>query len=166
MKKILYVFSVMGLFAQSESDAMRVHPIGPRRQTLQAQANMDGNVDRGTLVLPRVEQIESNNSRNAKKMSVTKLVVPNTVIIIHPLSFSIYERLTEVEFEPGSQLAVIEIAAFYKAGIREITIPRSVERLGRGCFMNCSNLKQVIFEQDSKLAVVEAFAFSNTGIRT
>ena len=162
MKKILYVFCVMGLFAQSESDAMRVYPIEARRQTLQAQANMGP----GTLEFPRVEQIESNNSLNADKMSITKIVVPNTVTIIPPFSFYGYERLTEVEFEPGSQLAVIEAFAFSNTGIREITIPRSVERLGRGCFMNCYNLKQVIFEQDSKLAVIEAFAFSNTGIRT
>ena len=161
MKKFLYVFGIMGLFAQS--DAMQVGVIKISRKCPK-QPNMDGNGDPGTLVLPRVERISRNDNFESNMMSITKIVVPNTVTIIGQLSFFGYDRLTEVEFESGSKLTVIEACAFYGTGIREITIPKSVRTLGECCFGRCKNLKQIKFEDGIQLAVLEPYLFRDIRI--
>lgn len=45
--------------------------------------------------------------------------------------------------------------------LSDILIPKSVERLGAGCFYNCTNLHTVTFEKGSSLKVIENYAFQN-----
>ena len=45
------------------------------------------------------------------------------------------------------------------SSIKAITIPKSVEKIGAGCFIECPNLENVFFEKDSKLKVVNEYCF-------
>ena len=74
--------------------------------------------------------------------------IPQSVINIGESCFRRCDTLTDITFEPNSQLKTIGSFAFSSSGITSIKIPSSVERIGCDCFNNCRNLKEIIFESN------------------
>ena len=102
MKKILYVFGVMGLFAQSESDAMRVGDDMQQTKLANKQAqlpNMWGNVAPGTLV-PGVqpEGVAARPVFPLIGMELWPAVVQPAILVANPLSL-----LPAIAPRPGLQ---------------------------------------------------------------
>ena len=64
------------------------------------------------------------------------------------------EQLRRVTFAPGSKLKVIGPECFMGAGIEEMVIPKSVEKMQRSAFEGCGSLEEVVFEEGSKLETI------------
>jgi hypothetical protein len=59
----------------------------------------------------------------------------------------------------------IEKEAFCGTGLKNMTIPSSVEVIGDDCFYECKSLCEVTFETGSKLQRIETLAFRETGLK-
>ena len=57
-------------------------------------------------------------------------------------------------FAPGSKLKMIGPECFLGAGIEEMVIPKSVEKMQRSAFEYCGSLEEVVFEEGSKLKIL------------
>ena len=69
--------------------------------------------------------------------------------------------LQEVEFSNSCSLTSISYRAFYEAkAIKEITIPRSVERIEDEAFAMCEGLRSVVFEAGSQINLIGYRAFT------
>jgi hypothetical protein len=74
---------------------------------------------------------------------------------------------SSIIFASGSRLREIGEKAFaFSGGLREITLPSSVEILGDRCFENCRQLETVTFEEQSKLRKIGERAFASSGIKS
>lgn len=87
------------------------------------------------------------------------IIIPKDVEYIDNLAFNNHRELTKVTFEEGSQLK--SICGFGQTGIKSITIPASVIKLGNGAFHN-SYLETVTFEEGSQLTTIENSVFGTT----
>lgn len=92
-------------------------------------------------------------------------------VSIHPsltkisqYSFSGCNLLTKINFQPKSQLQIIEQNAFYKSAIKSISIPSSTIQIDGSAFELCSGLQKVQIPANSKLKKIEANAFKKSGI--
>jgi hypothetical protein len=74
--------------------------------------------------------------------------------------------LSSVTFESGSRLSRIEMEAFKRTDLVEITLPASVEVLGEKSFSDCGLLSSIRFESQSGSREVGRNAFSGVPIRT
>lgn len=97
---------------------------------------------------------------------VEKLVVPASVKRIDTFDRGGYlSALKEVVFAENAQLEYIGQYAFAQTKLTEITIPKTVNRLGNGVF-SLSKLEKVTFEEGSALRSVASNAFSdNVGLK-
>jgi hypothetical protein len=68
-------------------------------------------------------------------------------------------------FGPATLVKRFDEWAFCDSGIRSMTIPRSVETIGKFCFHACLSLITVTFEQGGRLALIDDHAFSHTDLR-
>ncbi len=73
--------------------------------------------------------------------------------------FAQYANIVDVTFEGNSKLKVIGEDAFCIAEIEEISIPDSVEIIGKWAFKQCDDLKIVRFGENSKLKEIHYEAF-------
>jgi hypothetical protein len=83
------------------------------------------------------------------------LWIPSRIEFIVPEGISACERLKSVVFENGSKLEQIDSRVFSKTGLKFVTIPGSVEVLGKECFSGCRSarieeLKQVRYCHELK----------------
>lgn len=87
--------------------------------------------------------------------------VPVSVKSIEPYAFANAQNLVLVTFS-GSNLMTIDNYAFYNcANLREINIPRSVEKIGEGAFYmeRGSRMNRLTFERNSQLQQIGNEAF-------
>jgi hypothetical protein len=63
--------------------------------------------------------------------------------------------------------SVTELAdkVFERPAVQKVSIPNSVEKIGKACFANCQSLTEVTFIGDSKLNEIGAGAFEYTGLK-
>lgn len=97
---------------------------------------------------------------------IKELAIPYTCKIIGRFSFSKCKKLTQISFDQnGAILQAIRESAFYKSGLRSITIPASVKKICKSAFKN-SKLTKIYFEKGSQLDVIEESAFYGTSIES
>lgn len=108
------------------------------------------------------------NSSFSKCTSLTEITVPASVTSLGARLFEYCSNLKSVEFEKGSRVKNIGSNVFGSStekealnALEKITIPASVEVLGKNAFYNCKSLKSVIFEEGSKLKSIGNDAFRN-----
>ncbi len=101
--------------------------------------------------------------------SITSVHIPESITRIGASAFYEAASLEQVTFEENSELKVIEGAigtrgAFEQTtALSEITLPASVERIGRAAFRH-SALETVDFAQDAALEVIGVGAFGHTSL--
>lgn len=95
---------------------------------------------------------------------LTSIIIPAKNITIGEEAFADTADLTEVTFNPDSELRAIGANAFSGSGITSITIPDGLTSIGDRAFANTPDLAGVMFNPDSKLATIGASAFSGSAI--
>ena len=99
----------------------------------------------GTLTIPeginKISECAFTSLRNHDKGKINKIIFPHSLRRIPKLNFEFWEDLSEVVIPEG----VISIAegAFMGTGLKEVTLPSSIERIGKNAFEHCDNLKKV-----------------------
>lgn len=73
--------------------------------------------------------------------NLTSFTVPASVTYIAPNAFSGNSKLTSVKFEEGSALEEIGAYAFSGTGLKTITLPATVNKIGQGAFSYCLSLE-------------------------
>ena len=114
--------------------------------------------------------------------NLTSLTIPNGVLEIGYGAFQSCVSLSNVIFEPGSQLKEISDSAFIYSGLidvvlpegiitigpsafgsnfylRSIYIPSTVTTIGHGAFWGNNQLEEITFEEGSQLTTIEGYAF-------
>jgi len=79
--------------------------------------------------------------------------------------FSNTPNLDEVTFDIESNINEIPKYLFYESGLKKITLPKSVKKIGTRAFYETINLEQVMFEKDSELIEIENEAFLGSGLK-
>ncbi|KAK8835695.1 hypothetical protein M9Y10_042292 [Tritrichomonas musculus] len=91
-------------------------------------------------------------------------IIPSFVKKIASFAFTECDRLLSVDFEPNSQLELIDNGSFEDCNLERIYIPSSVSRIAKAAF-NCK-LKIIDFEDDSKLKEFEPYVFDMTNLKS
>ena len=79
---------------------------------------------------------------------------------LHSYTFPSFYELTQIVFDDDLQITSIPKLCFAYTALKEITIPSSVEKIGKYAFLSCSNLEKVSFSENSKLMIIKDSAFS------
>jgi Fe-S-cluster containining protein len=90
--------------------------------------------------------------------------IPSNVVKIGANAFC-QKGVNTVTFEAGSKLKEIGNWAFNQTNLQSITIPNSVEKIGKECFWACNSLTEVTFDSGSKLTEIGAQTFYETRLR-
>ncbi len=113
----------------------------------------------GTPSLPQsLETIGSNSFEYCASMN-TELVIPKNVINVGRHAFFDDYALSNIRIEAESAMSRLGYGAFAYCGIKDFTIPGSVQTIGQEAFAGCRDLLTVTFEADSRLTNLPAWAF-------
>jgi hypothetical protein len=89
------------------------------------------------------------------------LFVPSSVRTIGDSSFSHYDQLFAVAFEPGSEISVLGPKSFQDcSSLRSISLPSSMTIISKFCFALCHSLSTVFFEPGCHLSVFGELVFT------
>jgi hypothetical protein len=92
--------------------------------------------------------------------ALKSLYIPASIEILGEKCFLDCSSLSQIIFEPGSQITVLGSGTFdHCSSLTSICIPANVESIGEGCFRNCTSLVEVSFEPGSKLTRIYRHAF-------
>ena len=91
--------------------------------------NIDFNYYKTTLIINGTGLMCNcyNNELDNYRMSITTLIIQNTVTSIGNKCFMNFEKLTSIQF--GEGITTIGKYAFYNTKITSLTIPKSVKRI-------------------------------------
>ena len=109
---------------------------------------------------PRVVTIDRGFQYSTGLKSI---YIPKEITSISSAFF--HSKLQKIEFEPGTNLQIIGDHSFYNAPLPEITIPKSVRKIGRSAFAK-SSLLNLTFEPGSYVNTIENDAFAETKLKT
>ena len=59
-------------------------------------------------------------------------------------------------FEEGSKLEKIGLCCFQDSGLEEITLPKTLKKIGWSAFSNCNNLKRIYLDAECEASLYEA----------
>lgn len=96
--------------------------------------------DPGVLKEVKAEHIDN---------SITKCIIPDSVIRIGDEAFSFCKSLMEITI-PNSVTSIGNSAFFSCSSLKDITIPGSVVSVGYDTFFNCYSLKEIIINNGVK----------------
>ena len=77
--------------------------------------------------------------------TLTKVVLPDTIVRIGESAFEGNNALAEINFPDG--LKVLSYKSFEECGLVDITIPNGVREIPENCFRQCFALKKVYFSE-------------------
>lgn len=100
-------------------------------------------------------KIDKQAFSNCSKLSSVSL--PENVVVIDKYAFSQCHNLKSIKL--NENLKTIGASAFLESGLRSITIPEKVSKIGSGAFENCSKLKFATI--NGKIARLQNNTFSN-----
>lgn len=101
-----------------------------------------------------------------------EITIPKNVISIGKYAFATNSNLTNLIFEEGSKLKIIDVEAFSSTGLIEVEIPYSVNYIGKQAFDYINTLEKIIFlgdlESDLNPLTIDnkAFYMSNLNYST
>ena len=90
-----------------------------------------------------------------KSVSKKEWYVPDSVKIIAHQAFIEHKKLKSIHLPEG--LKIIENKAFIECGLREITIPYSVQEIGENAFWDCKSLEKVTILNSNTKVSASAF---------
>ena len=93
---------------------------------------------------------------------LTKVTLHDKTIGIRNMAFSETQKLTTIELP--TSITYIGGGTFASSNLENITIPSTVEEIGRNCFGECRKLENVVIEGSPKLVIYQA-AFTKTWIK-
>lgn len=127
---------------------------------ISSKAFLDARITNVTIP-DSIEFIGSEAFSNATLQSV--ILDDKSCVIIGDNAFSGCTSLSTFNFtNASSKLKTLGTKAFSQSGLKEIIIPGTVEKVGKGCFAS-SKVSSVTFNTGINTAVIEAFAFFNCG---
>lgn len=88
------------------------------------------------------------------------LLIPKKTKHIGYFAFFYDYNITDIDFEPESEMDRFGYGAFGYCGIEDFTIPRNISTMGQEVFVGCNKLLAVTFESESKLEYLPAWSFS------
>ena len=88
------------------------------------------------------------------------LLIPKKTQHIGYLAFFYDYNLTDIDFEPESEMDRFGYGAFGYCGIEDFTIPRNISTMGQEMFVGCNKLLAVTFESESQLTYLPAWSFN------
>lgn len=103
------------------------------------------------------------NIRFCRKFN--KIIVPSNIKTIEDYNYD-FMNVESVEFDKNSQLETIGKKAFRFTNIKTITIPPSVEYIGKEAFSNCCKLQKVDFLEKSRIKYFESKIFEDSKIKS
>jgi hypothetical protein len=110
-----------------------------------------------------VETVGPSAFANCKSLKEVTLAVGSRLTTIQEKAFSDCESLETVVWRES----IVEIGAkaFYRAGLRRLEIPASVEEIGPSAFDDCESLEEVSFGFGSMLTTIGSRAFYSESSR-
>ncbi|KAK8837595.1 hypothetical protein M9Y10_036126 [Tritrichomonas musculus] len=96
--------------------------------------------------------------------TVQKFAIDKKCQIIHSGAFC-GPNLQEVSFHDSLLLNIGQLSFAHCTALKEITIPKSVEKIGEETFIGCQNLEKVVFEKESQIKEIPKFCFAFTGLK-
>ena len=90
-----------------------------------------------------------------------KVFIPSTISKIGSQAFSYCTAMTEMVFGENSQLSTIGSHAFYYAGLVSIALPEGVEILESAAFHSCKALKEITLPSTLETVGKSAFRYSS-----
>lgn len=87
------------------------------------------------------------------------LVIPNTVSSFKKLPFSECKSLTNIQFEAGTSITMLEDYAFAQCkSIETVTLPNSITLIGEYAFIGCKSLTSITIPHNVKVIDVGALS--------
>lgn len=90
--------------------------------------------------------------------NLKEITIPKGITRIQGSAFN-ESGLQKIRFEKGSGLKEIDYRAFYRCKLASVTLPDSLEFIGREAFHECLQLKNVMFGGNSQLKEIDRYAF-------
>ena len=110
-----------------------------------------------SLSLPTsLEEIEPEALKYCFALESVDFSAFNNLTIIGNEAFYGDEKLSSVKLSPS--LTEIGEFAFEKAAITSISIPETIEVIGKGAFDNCQSLSEVVWPEECNLTVLTGFS--------
>ena len=95
-----------------------------------------------TLVIPNgVTRISQYAFSKNKCLKIKKIIFPKTLKRIPDCNFEYWEHLEEIVIPEGIKSIADE--AFIGTGIREVLLPSTIDKIGKGAFAYCDNLIKI-----------------------
>ncbi|MBR4703274.1 MAG: leucine-rich repeat protein [Oscillospiraceae bacterium] len=88
------------------------------------------------------------------------LEIPKNVLTVGRYAFLGDYQLTGITIAQDSVMDRLGYGAFMDCGIRNFTVPNSIQSIGQSVFSGCRNLTSVTFEAGSRLDYLPAWVFS------
>ncbi|KAK8875535.1 hypothetical protein M9Y10_005702 [Tritrichomonas musculus] len=98
------------------------------------------------------------------RRNIETICIPSNIKIISSHAFHHCYITTKVEFQPNSNLQIIEDHAFEESNVKEFIFPSSVFKIGRFLFNDCHYLRKVEFQPDSRLQTIDEYTFAYSNI--
>jgi hypothetical protein len=112
----------------------------------------------------QLRRLESETFANCQR--IRSICIPSSVEFIARWCFVLsvaqppFCPAEKITFEAVSKLRELDEAAFAGCScLRSLSIPSSVEIIGKYCFWNCSSLEEIVFQSDSQLVRIGGSAF-------
>ena len=110
-----------------------------------------------TLLLPTsLEEIDTEALKYCFALESVDFSAFNNLTIIDNEAFYGDDKLSSVKLSPS--LTEIGEFAFEKAAITSISIPETIEVIGKGAFDNCQSLSEVIWPEECGLTILTGFS--------
>ncbi len=94
-------------------------------------------------------------------VNMQRITIPASVDEIDGFAFQFCSRLTEVEFEAGSQLKVINEYAFCRTALSYLTIPESANEICPVAFCHNKNMTDLVLPKNiTKISVQNPFCYN------
>ena len=110
-----------------------------------------------TLVIPSTVTRFAGRKTFYGQKNLVSITIPGSIRENTLLCFSGCENLREVNLSEG--MDAIKAGAFENTGIKQLTVPSGVTRMGGKAFMNCTKLTMVRIPNDSKLKEISGGCF-------
>lgn len=96
---------------------------------------------------------------------IERIVIPSTIKRINSCCFQNCKKLKYIDFQPNSELEIIDKYAFSNSSIETIQIPKNVSIIEEYAFYSCTNIQNITIERNSTLQFLGKSSFSSSSIK-
>ena len=96
----------------------------------------------------------------SRSWNLKSVSLPGSLKMIGDYAFSDCSQLSEITFDPETELEEIKKRAFsYCASLTEISLPGSLKMVGDYAFYGCDQLSEITFDPETELEEIKQYAF-------